>query len=77
MSEGKTLFEEVCKARDLAASVKALTPWEWQKLYGYLLKNYSENGVSGQVLGMMMVEATRRYAVTTRAVHKAAFDFTD
>jgi len=59
---GRNVFLIVCEAGDAAACVRLLEPWAWQDLYSYLLQNYCENGISGEVLGMMLVEGARRYA---------------
>lgn len=62
MSRGRNVFLVVCEAADAAECVRLLEPWAWRDLYSYLLRNYEENGISGQVLGMMLVEGAARYA---------------
>lgn len=62
MSKGKACFQAVCDAPDLETAVRELSPKHWARLYSYLLQTYEENGVSGQVLGLMLVEGARRYA---------------
>lgn len=62
MSKGKEIFQAVCDAPDLAEAVKSLPGNQWLKLYGYLLRSYDENGVSGRVLAVMLLVATTRYA---------------
>ncbi len=62
MSEAVDIYDDVCEAADTWATVKALTPHRFQQLWSHLLGRYSENGISGQVLGMLMVEGARRYA---------------
>lgn len=62
MSRGRNVFLIVCEAEDAAACVRLLEPWAWRDLYSYLLQNYCENGISGEVLGMMLVEGATRYA---------------
>lgn len=62
MSKGKECFQAVCDAPDLEAAVASLSPKHWRELYGYLLRTYDVNAVSGQVLGMMSVEGAKRYA---------------
>ena len=62
MSRGRNVFLVVCEAADAAECVRALEPWAWQDLYSYLLENHCEGGISGQVLGMMLVEGAARYA---------------
>jgi hypothetical protein len=62
VSRGRNVFLVVCEAADAAECVRALEPWAWQDLYSYLLENHCEGGISGQVLGMMLVEGARRYA---------------
>lgn len=59
---GYNVFRIVCDAADTEACVRALESYAWRDLYGYLLRNYSENGISGQVLGLMLVEGAARYA---------------
>lgn len=62
MSKGKEIFHAVCDAPDLEAAVKELPMKQWARLYAYLLQTYDENGVSGQILGLMLFEGARRYA---------------
>lgn len=61
MSKGKAIFRAVCAAPDLERAVAELPPRDYTRLYSYLLQSYEENGVTGQVLGLMLVEGTRRY----------------
>ena len=61
MSKGKTIFQAVCDAPNLVQAIKELPAKDYARLYSYLLQSYEENGVSGQVLGIMLVEGTRRY----------------
>jgi hypothetical protein len=67
---GRNVFRVVCDAGDAAACVRSLEPWAWDDLYRYLLSSYEESGISGQVLGMMLVEGARRYAAGTRGKGK-------
>ena len=71
MSRGRNVFLVVCEAADAAECVRDLEPWAWQDLYSYLLQNYCENGISGEVLGMMLVEGAERYARTLRGTAEA------
>lgn len=61
MSKGKAIFQAVCGAPDLELALKELPAKDYIRLYSYLLQSYEENGVSGQVLGLLLVEGTRRY----------------
>lgn len=67
MSKGKGIFQAVCDAPEAKAAVASLKPKHWQQLYSYLLLSYEENGVSGEVLGIMLVEGARRYAASLPA----------
>lgn len=62
MSKGKEIFQAVCDAPDLLEALKSLPANQWLKLYGYLLRSYEENGVSGHVLAVMFQVAAMRYA---------------
>lgn len=62
MSRGRNVFLVVCEAADAAACVRTLEPWAWQDLYSYLLTNFEEGGISGEVLGLLLVEGARRYS---------------
>ena len=62
MSKGKEIFQAVCDAPNTEQAVMALEPKPWLRLYSYLLQSYDENGVSGKILGLMLVEGARRYA---------------
>lgn len=62
MSKGKEIFQAVCNAPDLRAALTELPPKHWARLYSYLLRCYDENGVTGQVLGIMLFEGAQRYA---------------
>ncbi len=62
MSRGKKIFHELCDAPDLVAAVAALPLAEWQELYGFLLRNYDENGVTGEVFGVALVISGERLA---------------
>jgi hypothetical protein len=53
-------YGKVCLAADLEEAVAALTVCEWRELYGWLLQNYSENGLTGKVLGVMLLEGAKR-----------------
>lgn len=66
MSRGRNVFLVVCEAEDAAECVRALEPWAWQDLHAYLLENHCEGGISGEVLGMMLVEGAARYARALR-----------
>ena len=66
MSRGRNVFLVVCEAEDAAECVRALEPWAWKDLYSWLLQNYEESGISGEVLGMMLVEGAARYARALR-----------
>lgn len=59
---GYNVFRIVCDAADTEACVRALESYAWRDLYSWLLQNYTENGISGQVLGLMLVEGAARYA---------------
>jgi hypothetical protein len=61
MSAGKAIFRALCDARDLEQALRELPAKDYARLYAYLLQSYQENGVSGHVLGMMLVEGARRY----------------
>lgn len=78
MSNGEHIFRELCEAPDTDARVRSLEPWAWRDLYSWLLRNYSENGLSGQVLGLMLVESANRYAAMckpTRPENLSAANF--
>ena len=62
VSRGRNVFLVVCEAADAAECVRLLEPWAWQDLHAYLLANACEGGISGEVLGMVLVEGARRYA---------------
>ena len=59
---GELLFGLCCTAPDTEHAVAALSLANWQTLYGWLLRNYSENGISGQLLGLMFVNGAARLA---------------
>jgi len=61
MSRGKELFRVVCDAADAAATVREMLPHDFRELYDYLIEELEPVGITGEVLGMLMVEATRRY----------------
>jgi hypothetical protein len=61
IERGANVFRSACEAADPAAFVENLQPYAWRDLYSWLLLNYSENGISGEVLGIMLVEGARRY----------------
>lgn len=69
MSRGRNVFLVVCEAEDAAECVRALEPWAWRDLYSWLLRNYEENGITGTVLGLMLVEGARRYADAKHPSH--------
>jgi hypothetical protein len=62
VSRGRNVFLVVCEAPDAAECLRALEPWAWQDLYAWLPRNYEQSGISGEVLGMMLVEGAARYA---------------
>ena len=62
MSRAKEIFQAVCNAPDLCAAVAELPLKEWRKLHSFLLQRYDENGVTGQVLGVVLVDAANRLA---------------
>jgi hypothetical protein len=62
VSRGRNVFLVVCEAEDAAECVRSLEPWAWRDLYSWLLRHYEESGISGEVLGMMLVEGAARYA---------------
>lgn len=62
IERGENVFRAVCAAADTADFIARLQPYAWSDLYSWLLQNYEENGISGQVLGMILLEGTRRYA---------------
>lgn len=59
---GRNVYRIVCDAPDTQAAMQALESWAWLDLWSYLLLNYSENGISGQLLGIVLVEGAVRYA---------------
>ena len=61
MSKGKAIFQAVCDAPDLERAVAELPAKDFLRLHQYLLPTYTDAGVSGQVLGLLLVEGTRRY----------------
>jgi hypothetical protein len=65
VSKGKEIFQAVCDAPDVRAALKELPPKHWVTLYSFLLQGYEENsknGITGHVLGMMLLEGAQRYA---------------
>lgn len=62
MNRGETLFLQACGAADTAAWVRELEPGAWQDLYAYLRRSHSLKGVSGALLGLLLVEGAARYA---------------
>ena len=59
---GFNVFRTVCDAADTEACVRALESYAWRDLYSWLLQNSTENGIRGQLLGLMLVEGAARYA---------------
>ena len=65
---GSQVFRVVCLAENLSQVLRDLEPWAWRDLYLYLRADYSEAGISGEVLGMMLVESGDRYAAHLAAI---------
>ncbi len=63
IERGANVFRSVCEAADTERFVADLQPYAWRDLYSYLIENYSESGISGKVLGLLLVEGARRYAM--------------
>lgn len=61
MSRGKELFRVVCDAEDPAATVREMLPHDFRELHDYLMEELEPGGITGEVLGMLIVEAARRY----------------
>ena len=68
LQRGSQVFRVVCNAENLSQVLRDLEPWAWQDLYLYLREDYSEAGISGEVLGMMLVESGDRYAAHLAAI---------
>lgn len=64
---GYNVYKILCDAADTQACLRDLEPWAWLDLWSYLLLNYSENGISGQLLGMVLVEGAARYGARISA----------
>ena len=72
MSKGKAIFAAVCDAPDAEAAVAGLPLKQWRRLYSYLLRTCSENGVSGHVLSLMLVNAAARLTADENAREDAS-----
>lgn len=60
MSPAEEIYQAVLDAPDTQAAIASLSLCHWRMLYGHLLRTYDENGVSGEILGRMMVEGAAR-----------------
>ena len=63
MSSGEECYQAVCDAPDMEAAVRSLSHAHWTALYSHLLQTYDINGVSGELLGLMMGIGALRYAM--------------
>ena len=61
MNDAHDLFVQVCEANDTLAAVAGLSGYEFQLLYGLLIRGHSEHGITGRILGMMCVEGAARF----------------
>lgn len=73
MSKGKAMFQAMCDAPDLERAVSDIPPKHWARLYDYLVAVLSENGVTGEVLSLMLIEGNRRYIAGLRKKATEAF----
>jgi hypothetical protein len=57
---GALIYEAMLSAPDVRQALRELPVTELRSLYGWLLRNYQENAVSGMVLGELLVAAAEK-----------------
>jgi hypothetical protein len=63
MTEAETIYESLVESTERELMISMLTDHELLCVSGMLIQNYEENSVSGEILGLCLVERSSRWAI--------------